>query len=127
MAETNHCGEHTLHLMLLGLMAFFFVSCHRNETKPYSQWTEVQKRNYFVDSFAYVTGSGKYFELVGQDSGKLFGSFINQTMFTIKKQIAEITGMNIANTIAKKYIPPVILFNLRIFFYRLPVASLFLF
>jgi hypothetical protein len=76
MAETKRCGEPTLHLMLLGLMAFFLVSCHWNETKPYSQWTEAQKRNYFVDSFAYVTGSGKYFELVGQDSGKLFGSFI---------------------------------------------------
>jgi hypothetical protein len=58
-------------------MAFFLVSCHRNESKPYSQWTEVQKRNYFVDSFAYVTGSGKYFELVGSrtDWTIVFGEF----------------------------------------------------
>lgn len=76
MAEIKHCGEPNLHLMLLGLMAFFLASCHRNESKPSCQWTAVRKRNYFVDSFAYVTGSGKYFGLGGQDSGKPFGSFI---------------------------------------------------
>lgn len=76
MAETKHCGDPNLHLMLLGLMAFFLVSCHRNESRPSFQWTEVQKRNYFVDSFAYVMGSGKYFGLLVQDSGKSFGSFI---------------------------------------------------
>lgn len=75
MVEIKHCS---VRLILLGLMAFQLVSCHWKESKPdpTSQWTEAQKRNYFVDSFAYVTGSGMYFELVGQDSGKLFGSFM---------------------------------------------------
>ena len=71
MAETKRCGEPTLHLKLLGLMAFFLVSCHRNESKPSSQWTEVQKRNYFVDSFAYVTGIWKVFRIGGTRQWKV--------------------------------------------------------
>jgi hypothetical protein len=63
---------------LTGLITFFLISCHREKSRsnPSSQWTEAQKRNYFIDSFAYVTGSGRYFGFAGQDSEKSFGSFM---------------------------------------------------
>jgi hypothetical protein len=67
-------------LMSLGLMGMAFVACHRQASKPIpsSKWSEAQKRNYFVDSFAYKTGSGRYYKSLGEDSSKSFGSFLRR-------------------------------------------------
>lgn len=66
-------------LVIVVLAGVIFMACQRNDTKPMlsSTWTEAQKRNYFVDSFAYRTGSGRYFE-ASDDSSKSFGSFLRR-------------------------------------------------
>lgn len=56
------------------------VSCHRNDSRLIrsSKWTEAQKQNYFVDSFAYIEGSGSDYRIIGNDSAKSFGSFLRR-------------------------------------------------
>jgi len=59
---------------------FLGVSCHHNEPRinPSSGWTEAQKRNYFVDSFAYTIGSGRRPDIPEGDSAKTFASFFRR-------------------------------------------------
>jgi len=65
---------------MLGIMVVLGVSCHNDEptVKPSSGWTEAQKRNYFVDSFAYTEGSGRWLEMLGGDSSKTFATFFKR-------------------------------------------------
>lgn len=78
MEKIRCFSEPMLRVMVIGLVVFVFVSCHRNDSMltPSSNWTEAQKRNYFVDSFAYIEGSGRGYGFIGKDSGKSFGAFL---------------------------------------------------
>jgi hypothetical protein len=60
-------------------MGAVFAACHRQDSKPIlsSSWSEAQKRNYFVDTFAYRTGSGRFYDLL-KDSSSSFGVFFRK-------------------------------------------------
>lgn len=80
LGKKNYCSGLILRPALIGLTVFLFESCHLVDYKPIlsSNWTEAQKRNYFVDSFAYVTGSGQGFGFMGKDSARSFASFLHR-------------------------------------------------
>lgn len=68
-----------LHIMLW-LTVLLGVSWHNKEPKlnASSGWAEAQKRNYFVDSFAYADGSGRWPEMLGGDSARTFATFFRR-------------------------------------------------